>query len=158
MNVEILKKIVANGCMPLVISLNQPSVVMTRNYTKEGISPENYYIVDAVTHYSGGVTPSVPRIRYINHPADLTALEIAVTGTLKAMPPGNTCIFFDSVSMLLIHAPTVTASRFFHSLANKLRISEVSGIFLCADTGIDPAILSHMSTFVDRVITFGQLK
>ncbi|MFA5331099.1 MAG: hypothetical protein WC342_01865 [Methanoregula sp.] len=157
MNIAVLKKIISRGCTPLIVSLNQPSTVMTKAYTKEGISPEQYYIADAVTHYSGGTTISTPHIRYVNHPADLTGLGIAVTETLKTMPHGHTCILFDSVSLLLIHTPMITASKFFHFIINKLKMSEISGIFLCADTGLDPVILAQMSTFVDRVITFDNL-
>lgn len=158
MNVAVTKKILDNGCKPLVISLNQPESVMTKTYSKEGILPETYYIVDAVTHYSGGERTPIPHVRYVNHPADLTGLGIAVTETLKAMPPGHKCILFDSVSLLLIHTPTITAAKFFHFIINNLRIAEVSGIFLCADTGMDPVILAQMSTFVDRVITFDKLR
>jgi len=158
LNVAVVKKILANGCKPMIISFNQPGMVMAKAYSKEGIDPGMYYVVDAVTHYSGGATTPGPQIRYVKHPADLTGLGIAVTETLKAMPPVHKCILFDSLSLLLIHTPTITASKFLHFLINNLRLAETSGIFLCADTGIDPVILSQMSTFVDRVVTFDKLR
>jgi len=158
LNVAVTKKILDNGCKPLVISLNQPGMVMKKTYAREGILPEAYYVIDAMTHYSGGEMVPMPQIRYVNHPADLTGLGIAITETLKAMPPVHKCILFDSLSLLLIHTPTSTAGKFLHFLTNNLRMAEASGIFLSADVGIDPVILSQISTFVDRVVTFDKLR
>jgi hypothetical protein len=158
LNVEITKKILDHGCKPLIISLNQPGSVMAKTYARYGIHPEMYYLVDAVTHYSGGEMVPMPQLRYVNHPADLTGLGIAITETLKAMPPVHKCILFDSLSLLLIHTPTITAAKFLHFLINNLRLAETSGIILSADVGIDPVILSQISTFVDRIITFDNLK
>lgn len=158
LNVAVTKKILDNGCKPLVISLNQPEMVMKKTYEREGILPETYYVVDAVTRYSGGSTVPMPHIRYVNHPADLTGLGIAITETLKVMPRVHKCILFDSLSLLLIHTPTITAAKFLHFLINNLRITGASGIFLSADVGIDPVILSQISTFVDGVITIDKLR
>jgi hypothetical protein len=90
-----------------------------------------HYVIDAVTHYSGGTTHTGPHIRYINQPSDLTGLGIAITEFLKPIPSPRKCIIFDSVSMLLIHIPLATTSKFLHFVVNKLKISEVSDIFLC---------------------------
>ncbi|MFA5253421.1 MAG: hypothetical protein WC367_01975 [Methanoregula sp.] len=158
LNVAVTKKILDNGCKPLVISLNQPGRVISKTYAKAGILPEMYYVVDAVTRYSGGEMVPMPQIRYVNHPADLTGLGIAVTETLKAMPPVHKCILFDSLSLLLIHTPTITAAKFLHFLINNLRLAETSGIILSADVGIDPVILSQISTFVDSIITFDKMR
>jgi hypothetical protein len=73
---------------------------------------------------------------------------------LKHMPDQRRCIIFDSVSMLLIHIPSVTASKFLHFVMNKLRLSNVDGIFLCVEKGLDPMVLSQLSSFVDRIVEF----
>jgi len=74
------------------------------------------------------------------------------------MPPVHKCILFDSLSLLLIHTPTITAAKFLHFLINNLRLAETSGIILSADVGIDPVILSQISTFVDSIITFDKMR
>ncbi len=158
MNLQVLKNILARKCTPLIISLNQPSQVLIKSYTKEGIAPDQYYVIDAVTHYSGGTCRPDSHIRYVNHPADLTGLGIAITDLLRQIPSPRKCIIFDSVSMLLIHIPTATASKFLHFVVNKLKISEVSGIFLCVENGLDPVILSQMSAFVDKIVDFEKMK
>jgi len=158
MNLMVIKKILAEGCTPLIVSINQPCQVLVKSYAKEGISPDQYYVVDAVTHYSGGTAIMDPHIRYVNHPSDLTGLGIAITELLKQIPSPRKCIIFDSVSMLLIHIPTVTASKFLHFVVNKLKISDISGIFLCVENGLDPVILSQMSAFVDKIVDFDEMK
>jgi hypothetical protein len=158
LNVMVIKKILADRSTPLVISLNQPCQVLIKSYAKEGITPDQYYIIDAVTHYAGGTTHPDSHTRYINHPADLTGLGIAITEFLRQIPSPSKCILFDSVSMLLIHIPTATASKFLQFVVNKLKISDVSGIFLCVEKGLDPVILSQMSAFVDKVVDFENIE
>jgi hypothetical protein len=154
MNVVVVKNILKRGCIPLVISINLPYKVLARIYTKEGIDPEKYYVVDAVTLYSGGVCEPHPHVKYVTNPSNLTDLGIAVTEMLKRIPEPDKCIVFDSVSMLLIHIPSVTTSKFLHFVVNKLKLSDVAGIFLCVEQGLDPLVMSQMRAFVDKIIDY----
>jgi hypothetical protein len=138
----------------LIITVNQPHKILAKIFAKEGIGPEQYYIIDAVTQYSGGTCVPGTRVKYVSNPGNLTDLGIAISEFLKQIPDAKKCIVFDSVSMLLIHIPTATASKFLHFVVNKLKLSDISGIFLCMDKGLDPVILSQMSAFVDRVVDF----
>jgi len=154
MNLTVLKNIVRKGCTPLIITVNQPYKVLVKIYAKAGIGPEKYYVIDAITQYSGGVCTPDTRVKYVTNPSNLTDLGISITEFLKQIPEPKKCILFDSVSMLLIHIPTVTASKFLHFVVNKLKLSDVSGIFLCVEKGLDPIILSQMSAHVDKVVDF----
>jgi len=156
MNLMVIKKILESRCTPLIVTVNKPYKVLTKVYAKDGINPESYYVIDAVTQYSGGVCPPTPRVKYVNSPANLTDLGIAITEVIKQMPDGKKCIIFDSVSMLLIHIPSVTASKFLHFVVNKLQISDISGIFLSVEKGLDPLVMSQMSAFVDHVMDYDQ--
>jgi KaiC/GvpD/RAD55 family RecA-like ATPase len=157
MNIAVIKKMLENGCTPLIITVNQPYKILAKMYAKEGISPGQFYVIDAVTQYSGGTCTPDPRVKYVNNPANLTDLGIAITEFLKQIPETRKCIMFDSVSMLLIHIPTATASKFLHFVVNKLKLSDISGIFLCVDKGLDPVVLSQMSAFVDKIVDFDKL-
>jgi len=154
MTMAVLKKTLAAGCIPLIITVNQPYKVMVKTNAREDIGQEKFYVVDAVTQYSGGTPTPGPQVRYVTNPSNLTDLGIAITEFLKQMPDAKKCIIFDSVSMLLIHIPTATASKFLHFVVNKLKLSDISGIFLCVEKGLDPVILSQMSAFVDKVVDF----
>jgi len=154
MNLVMVKKLMERECIPLVVTVNQPFKILSKMYAAGGIDPDSIYAVDAVTLYSGGTPTPGPKIRYVNNPGNLTDLGIAITEILKSMPEGKKCILFDSVSMLLIHIPTVTAAKFLHFVVNKLKLSGISGIFLCVEKGLDPVILSQMSAFVDKIVDF----
>jgi hypothetical protein len=56
--------------------------------------------------------------------------------------------------MLLIHIPSVTAAKFLHFVINKLKLSDVSGIFLCVEKGVDPVILAQITSSVDKIVDF----
>jgi len=154
MNLSVLKNILSRNCTPLIITVNQPYKVLAKTYAKEGIDAEKIYVIDTVTQYSGGICEPNPKVKFVNNPANLTDLGIAITEFLKIIPGEKKCIMFDSVSMLLIHIPAVTASKFLHFVVNKLKLSDISGIFLCVEKGLDPVILSQMSAFVDKIIDF----
>jgi hypothetical protein len=123
-------------------------------YAKEGISPDKYYVIDTVTQYSGGTCTPGPRVRYVTNPSNLTDLGIVIAEFIRLIPEKRKCIMFDSVSMFLIHIPAATASKFLHFVVNKLKLAEISGIFLCVDKGLDPIVLSQMSAFVDKIVDF----
>lgn len=157
MNLLVMKKILKSGCTPLIVTVNKPFKVLIKMYEKEGISPDSYYVIDAVTQYSGGVCTPGSRVKYVTNPSNLTDLGIAITEFLKKMPAGKKCIMFDSVTLLLIHIPSVTASKFLHFVVTKLKLTDVSGVFLCAEKGLDPVILSQMSSFVDHITDFEKI-
>lgn len=154
MNSAVLKIILSKGCTPIVVTVNRPYRVLAKAYAREGISSDAVWVIDAVTQYSGGTCEELPHVRYVSNPANLTDLGIAITGLLKEIPGTKKCIVFDSVNMLLIHIPSVTAARFFHFVVNKLKLADISGIFLSVEKGLDPVILSQMSAFVDTIIDY----
>jgi hypothetical protein len=154
MNIGVLRSMLQKGCIPLVVTVNQPYRILMKRYAKEGLDPQKIFIIDAVTQYSGGMCDDGQNVRYVTNPANLTDLGIAITEMLKQNPDQRKCIVFDSVSMLLIHIPSVTASKFLHFVMNKLRLTNVDGIFLCVEKGLDPVILTQLSSFVDRIVEF----
>ncbi len=152
-NVNVVREVVSNGCAVLMITANQPYKMLMRTYEKEGIDTSHIWFIDAVTLNAGGTIPDTGgRTRFINNPGNLTDLGIAITESLKYIPELKKCIIFDSVSIMLIYSSSVNLSRFLHFVANKLRISDVSGIFLCVEKGIDPILLSQITSYVDRII------
>lgn len=154
MNMAVIKTTLARNCTPVIVTVNRPYSVLAKSYAKEGINPERIFVIDAVTQYSGGSCEPNPRVRFINSPANLTDLGIAITEVLKQLPGEKKCIVFDSVSMLLIHIPSATASKFLHFVVNKLKLSDISGIFMSVEKGLDPVVLSQMSAFVDAIIDY----
>ena len=94
----------------------------------------------------------MPNCRFLNNPADLTDLGIAVTGILGENKEKKISLLFDSVNAMLIYISSQNITRFIHFVTNKLRLMNFSGIFLAVEKGLDPDLLVHLTTFVDEVI------
>lgn len=56
---------------------------------------------------------------------------------------------------MLIYLSSPSISKFIHFLTNKLRLMDISGIFLAAEKGLDPMLMNQLITFVDKVIETG---
>ncbi len=155
-NIEIIKEISALGYHTVVITTNFPYSVLSKLYSQNGISPESVSFIDAVTRNSIGNAENIPGVvKYINNPANLTDMGMAVTDVLKEQSGKQVCIMYDSVSTMLIYLSSANISKFIHFVTNKLRLTEVSGIFLAVEKGLDPMLMTQLTTFVDSVIDSG---
>jgi len=155
-NIEIIRDVSSMGYHTLVITTNFPFSVLVKLYKENGIDPANVSFVDAVTRSSLGNVDNIPgTVRYVNNPANLTDLGIAVTEMLKEQSTKKVCILFDSVSTMLIYISSPNISKFIHFVTNKLRLMNLSGIFLAAEKGLDPQLLSQLTTFVDNILDTG---
>ncbi len=103
--------------------------------------------------------PCLPGVvRYVNNSANLTDMGIAVTELLKELSGKKVCILYDSISTMLVYLSSPNISRFIHFVTNKLRLMDISGIFLAVEKGLDPQFPSQLTTFVDVIIEFPEEK
>ena len=152
-NIEVLKEVSDLGYHTLVITTSYPYSVLKKLYDENGIDPAKVCFIDAVTRNSIGSAENIPGVvRYINNPANLTDMGIAVTEVIKEHSGEKVCILYDSISIMLIYLSSQNLSKFIHFVTNKLRLLDISGVFLAVEKGLDPLILSQLTTFVDTVI------
>jgi len=155
-NIELIKEISSLGYHTVVITTNFPFSILMKLYGESGIDKKTVSFIDAVTRYSIGSAEDIPGIvRYINNPANLTDMGIAVTEVLKEQSGKKVCILYDSISTMLIYLSSPNISKFIHFVTNKLRLMDISGIFLAAEKGLDPMLINQLTTFVDNVIDTG---
>jgi len=57
--------------------------------------------------------------------------------------------------MLIICLSLPDVSRFINFVTSKLRFMNISGTFPAVEKGLDPMLMSEMTTFVDTVIDTG---
>jgi hypothetical protein len=139
----------------IIICVNQPAAFLRDFYTKNGIDIGRIFFIDAITHYATGTSPApLENCRFVSKPNDLTAMGIAVTTTLKKFEGEKTVIFLDSVNAMLIHTSSVDLSKFIHFIISKLRILNIAGILLAVEKGLDPVLLSQLTTFADDMVEF----
>jgi hypothetical protein len=155
-NIEIIREMSVLGYHTVVITTNFPYSVLTKLYAQSGVSPDHVSFIDAVTRNSVGNAENIPGVvRFINNPANLTDMGIAVTEVLKDHSGKKICIMYDSVSTLLIYLSSANISKFIHFVTNKLRLMDISGVFLAVEKGLDPMLMTQLTTFVDRVVDTG---
>ena len=58
----------------------------------------------------------------------------------------------DSFSTMLIYLSSANISKFIHFVTNKLRLMDISGVFLAVEKGLDPLLMTQLTTFVDMVV------
>jgi len=152
-NMDLIRLLLSKDYYVLVVTANQPYDILKKNYEKAGIPLDRIFFVDTVTKYALGKDHDhVPNCRFLNNPADLTDLGIAVTGILSENKEKKISLLFDSVNAMLIYISSQNITRFIHFVTNKLRLMNFSGIFLAVEKGLDPDLLVHLTTFVDQVI------
>ncbi len=152
-NIDIVKSMADKGYHMIVITTNQPSEVLKKNYEKSGVDLSRLFFIDAITSYAIGKTPAAElNVRFISNPSNLTDLGIAITGALNEFEDKHPCILFDSVSTMLIYLPSASISKFIHNISNRLRLIDTPGIFLAVGKGLDPMMISNLSTFMDDII------
>lgn len=152
-NIEIIKTLSSLGFHTVVVTTNFPYVVLKKLYEQNGVSLEHVTFIDTVTKYSMGSVEDIPGIvRYVNNPANLTDMGIAVTEILKELSGKKVCILYDSISTMLVYLSSSNISKFIHFVTNKLRLMDISGIFLAVEKGLDPQLLTQLTTFVDEII------
>jgi KaiC/GvpD/RAD55 family RecA-like ATPase len=157
-NIELIKMLLAKDYHVLVITTNQPYDILKKNYEKRGIAMEKIFVIDTVTKYAMGRDHElVKNCRFINNPADMTSIGIAVTESLSVLKEKKVSLLFDSVNSMLIYISSQNITKFVHFITNKLRLMNFSGIFLAVEKGLDPDVLTQLTTFVDEVIDIDKI-
>jgi hypothetical protein len=152
-NIELVKNAVENDYYIIVVTTNQLSGILKKNYEKHGIPDDRIYFVDAVTKYAMGTLVSpVKNTRFISNPGNLTDMGIAIIESMKDLEGKKACLLLDSINSMLIYTPSQHITKFIHFITGKLRLQDISGIFLMIESGIDPEVLSQLIIFVDDVI------
>ena len=149
----IIRALLAKGYVVIVVTTNQPYTILKKAYEKEGIDTSKVGFIDAITRYAVGEVPvGAKGVRFTSSPSDLTQLGIAISDALKDLSGRKAAILLDSVSTMLIYLPSTNLSKFIHFVSSKLKILDMAGIFLAVQDGLDPILLSQLTTFVDQVV------
>jgi hypothetical protein len=88
----------------------------------------------------------------VTNPSNLTEIGIAVSELLKTMNTTKVWVLLDSVNSMLIYISSINLTKFIHFITSKLKILNISGVFLAVDKGIEPSTRMQLESFVDEVI------
>ncbi|MEA2033984.1 MAG: hypothetical protein U9N40_00610 [Euryarchaeota archaeon] len=152
-NIEMIREITDKDFTIIIITTNEPYIVLRKDYEKMGINLEKVHFIDAITKYAvGKESEGAVNCTFINNPSNLTEMGIAVTELLKKIDGDKVWILLDSVNSMLIYIPSINLTKFIHFITSKLRILEMSGVLLAVEKGIEPSTLTQLESFVDGVI------
>ena len=152
-NIEIIRDVTKDGFHVIVITTNNPYSILMKDYRKEEIDPEKIFFIDAITKYAAGKeTENAENCVFVGSPSDLTSMGIAVTEVLKKTSSDKVCVLLNTVNSMLIYITPENLIKFIHFIASKLRLFDVSGVFLAVEKGIDPSTLIQLQSFIDEVI------
>lgn len=157
---QMIKEIQKNSRLHIIVlCVNQPAAFLMDFYGRNGIDTGRIFFIDAITLYATGTAPeNLSNCKFVSKPNDLTAMGIAVTTTLKKFEGEKTLIFLDSVNAMLIHSSSSDLTKFIHFIISKLRIMNIAGILLAVEKGLDPVLLSQLTTFADDLVEFPEEK
>ncbi|KAF1078200.1 hypothetical protein [Methanogenium sp. MK-MG] len=154
-NVRLVREIQHLHYQIIMITFNQPSPILKRTYLKNDIDLDTIIFIDAVSKYALGTLPQdIDRAVFINNPRNLTNLSVAISEMLKEFAGTNICVILDSITTMLIYLSSGDISKFTHFMTSKLAILGMPGCFIAVENGLNPALMTHLSTFTDEVIDF----
>ena len=85
-NIGVIREISALGYHTVVITTDFPYSVLSKMYDQNGIPSDTVSFIDAVTRSSIGSVENIPGVvRFINNPANLTDMGIAVIKLMKTI-------------------------------------------------------------------------
>jgi hypothetical protein len=158
-SLQMIKEIQKGQMRIILICVNQPAAFLLDFYKRNNIDTSRIFFIDAITQYATGTAAeAVDNCKFVSKPNDLTAMGIAITTILKKYEQEKTVIFLDSINAMLIHTSSVDLTKFIHFVISKLRIMNIAGILLAVEKGLDPVLLSQLTTFADDLVEFPEEK
>jgi len=152
-NVALIKELTEKDHRIIVITINEPASYLYELYKTGNVILEKVSFIDAISKFAMGKKPEgVPNSVFVNNPSDLTGLSIAVSNELANVTEEKTYVLIDSVNAMLIYLSSENLAKFMHFVSSKLKILSISGIFLAIERGLDPIIISQLTSFSDDVI------
>jgi len=127
------------------------------NYTisllkNRDINTDNIHFIDCLTKSLGSKVAKTKNCVFIESPAHLTELGIALHDYFTSSGEKNRFLYIDSISSLLIHNSIDTVLKFVHYVTGKMRLFGFNGMLLSLHEEKDKKLVSHLSQFCDKVI------
>ncbi len=133
------------------ITINQPYQSMVKLIKSNNINERNLFFIDCVTEYLREKEVISKNCYFVDSPADLTEIGIALDPILKDSV--HHFLMLDSLDILAIYNNPESVVKFAHFLTGKLRMHNMSGVLLALKEKSDEKIINELSQFCDKVIT-----
>ncbi len=127
------------------------------NYTlnllgNKGIKTDNIHFIDCLTKSLGSKAINAKNCVFVESPAHLTELGIALHNYFTSSEQKNRFLYIDSISSLLIHNSIDAVLKFVHYVTGKMRVFGFNGMLLSLHEETDKKLIGQLSQFCDKVI------
>ena len=112
----------------------------------------NIHFIDCLTKSLGSKDIKAKNCVFIESPAHLTELGIALHDYFTSSGEKNRFLYIDSISSLLIHNSIDAVLKFVHYVTGKMRVFGFNGMLLALHGETDRKLIPQLSQFCDKVI------
>jgi len=157
-NIRTLKYLCNKRDMPgIYITVNRPYQAIHRILLDNKVNLDKLFFIDCITTAVGSEPRREERCLFVS-PTDLTDLAVSVDEWIETMPEKEKFLFMDSLSTLLFYNSVGTIAKFSHFLTDRMKLWNLTGIFMSLESESDPHLLDDISQFCDGVITIKKRK
>ena len=150
-----------NKMRGVVICGDRPAMEYNKLLKRMELDPEVAYYIDLITLFTGHdptADEKKPNIAFIHNPADLTALDIALTQAVERLQKETlegerAFLLFDCLASLQLYSTHTRLGMFVHNLTSKLKIYDVYGVIFLLEENTGSVLSSTIQTFCDRNIS-----
>jgi len=146
-SISIIKDVTKVVSRPVFVTVNKPFYALIKALKGEGMDIQGFYFIDASSGYSDDEPKPMGENFERVDPANMTDILLTIDKCLETKRFDG--VIFDSISTLLAYQSEEMVIRFAHSLINKLRKSDVKGIFLCAKDDIKTSLMKNLNMLSD---------
>jgi len=131
------------------ITINKPYKSMVKIFEKENINTRNMFFIDCITKELKE-RANAKNCYFVGSPSNLTEIAIALDPVFKNGK--HKFVFLDSLDTLTVYNPVENVIKFAHFLTSKVRLHDLSGVFLAVHENSDEKLMMELAQFCDKVI------
>lgn len=125
--IELLKELInKKGFFCIYLTFNLPFEILLKQFKKAGINTKKMYFFDTITRLSHDVDAD-KQCSYLHSPKQLEYLFPLIKYKLEILEGKKFFLILDSLTNILHYNDHEQTMKFVHSLANKLRLSNIGG-------------------------------
>lgn len=144
-----VQQLLAEDQRVLYVCMDRPAVVLQDALERHGIDATKVDFLDAAAGRRGSAPDG--NIHDVDDPNDLDAVGLRIEQLCGDMGP-RTHVLLDSVNSLLLHNGLDKVAGFVHYLANRLRLLQLPGDFICHQNQEWLLIADRFTSFLDEEV------
>lgn len=149
-SLDLIRQLTQKYPKTLYVTLNKLYAPLKRKLVDGGVDISKIVFIDCVTKTAIANPVDTDECMYVSSPHAMTEISISITKMIQTHDPD--CIFFDSISTLLIYEENMVVNQFIHSLTNKITAFGRRLVLTALDGEKERELIKQLGMIVERVI------